>query len=351
VIPVAVRLLHVEAGPGAGPLERQLATVRASLAGRAADAFRVAGATDVAVVAGPPDDTPFGARLRQLADGLPGGLVVGGSGGFALARPEDLRPFVESAASSERVALANNRYSADLVAIACAADLGSVPDLAGDNALPRWLAEVAGYAVRDLRSRRRLQVDVDGAVDALLTGAGWPDDAATRIVRQRLAAVTAVARDPRAELVVAGRTSARTLRWVERRAAARVRAIVEERGLRAAAAGARSDGAPNRRPPRSLLGVLLERDGPGALGERLAELGDAAVVDSRVLLAHRVGADERGWPTLEDRLASDLLLPDRVADPWLRALTASAATAPIPVVLGGHTLVGPGLPLALGARR
>ena len=39
-----------------------------------------------------------------------------------------------------------------------------------------------------------------------------------------------------------------------------------------------------------------------------------------------------------------------IGDPWLRALTTSAAAAPIPIVLGGHTLVGPGLRLALGRR-
>ena len=71
----------------------------------------------------------------------------------------------------------------------------------------------------------------------------------------------------------------------------------------------------------------------------------------RVLLAHRFGADERDWPPAEDRFASDLLLPDRVADPWLRDLTASAAGARIPVALGGHTLVGPGLRLLLRTSR
>ncbi len=65
----------------------------------------------------------------------------------------------------------------------------------------------------------------------------------------------------------------------------------------------------------------------------------------RVLLAHRLGADESAWPPPEDRFASDLLLPDRIGDAWLRALTASAVEAPIPVLLGGHTLVGPWLRL------
>ena len=91
-----------------------------------------------------------------------------------------------------------------------------------------------------------------------------------------------------------------------------------------------------------MLGLLLDRDGPASLGSHLERLGDAAVVDTRVLLAHRFGADEREWPPAEDRFASDLLLPDRVADPWLRDLTASVVGARIPVALGGHTLVGRG---------
>jgi len=70
---------------------------------------------------------------------------------------------------------------------------------------------------------------------------------------------------------------------------------------------------------------------------------DAAVVDTRVLLAHRLGADEAAWPAVEDRFASDLLAPDGIRDPWLRELAASALEASVPVLLGGHSVVGPGL--------
>ena len=37
--------------------------------------------------------------------------------------------------------------------------------------------------------------------------------------------------------------------------------------------------------------------------------------------------------------------------PWLHALTESAIDAPIPIVLGGHNLVGPGVRLVLGEGR
>ena len=93
---------------------------------------------------------------------------------------------------------------------------------------------------------------------------------------------------------------------------------------------------------------LLERSGPGTLGHLASGLADAALIDTRVLLAARLGRDERHWPSPEDRFASDLLLPERISDPWLQALTRAAIAAPIPILLGGHTLVGPGIPLAFG---
>ena len=278
-----------------------------------------------------------------------------GAGSIPLATTADLGAFVEAASADSPGALANNRYSADILAIAQAGEaLRDVPpDLASDNALPRWLTEVAGIPVLDLRARRRLAMDLDSPLDLLLLEGlhGAPDlplpaDAAAEPVRVRLAQLRALARDPGAELLVAGRTSATDLRWAERHTRSRTRALVEERGLRTASIGA-AIGRPNRRAPRSLLGELLDLDGPGSLGRHVAALSDGALIDSRVLMAHRAGSDERAWPHPEDRFASDLLATDRVRDPWLAALTAAAADSPVPILLGAHSLVGPGLRLAL----
>ncbi len=342
---VTAVILHPEPGPAASPLERAVATARAWLAERHRAGFVAVGATSARIVSGPPDDTPFGQRLRALAaEAGDGGLVVLGSGAIALATTADRRAFVAAAGGDLPMALANTLFSADVVAIARAArTLRDLPDLHSDNMLPRWLAETAGIPVTDLRRRWRLGVDIDGPLDLVLLGGRWPDPLARddrARVETRLEAVRAVARDPRAELLVAGRTSSTTLRWLERSTASRTRALVEERGLHTHVAG--------QRPSASVLGLLLERDGPSTLGTHLSRLADAAVIDTRVLLAHRLGADERGWPRPADRFASDLLLHERIADPWLRDLTAAAAEAPIPVLLGGHTLVGPGLRLALG---
>jgi hypothetical protein len=304
----------------------------------------------------------------------PGGIIVMGSGSIPLATAADLRRFVDVAAGPGGHALANNRYSADVVAISRAADLAGLPPLPADNALPRWLEERAGLAVADLRSRWRLGVDIDTPLDLIVLRdpAAATLQATAPLIGERLEALADVMSNRRAELLVAGRVSATTLSWLQRGVACRVRALVEERGLRAASRLAQSDavgttgratpatrlagGVTGPRPPRSALGELLDRDGPEALAAIVARLADAAVIATRVLMAHRYGAEESKWPAAEDRFASDLLLAESIADPWLRALTSSAVTLPgaatpratpssAPILLGGHTLVNGGLRL------
>jgi CTP:molybdopterin cytidylyltransferase MocA len=344
VNPVLVIILHAVPGPGAGPLESAFAAARKANADRHARGFRSAGA-EVRVIETRAGGAPFGARLRRLAALDPGsGIVVLGSGSVPLTGPADRRAFVAAAAGAGH-ALTNNRFSGDIVAIPAGKLLAELPDLTADNGLPRWLSD-RGIEVRDLLSRWRLQVDLDSPIDVVVAGLGTPggiDEQASERMTQVMARVRERASDPSRELLVAGRSSADTLAWLEKSTASRTRALVEERGMRTVAG--------DQRPPRSILGLVLDREGPEALGRLAGELADAAVIDSRVLLAHRLGPDESAWPPPEDRFASDLLLVDRVADPWLAALTRSAAEASIPVLLGGHTLVGPGLRLILGPRR
>jgi hypothetical protein len=347
-----VRILHPQPPEDAGELTRLLARARSIVADDLAERFRAAGADDARIEGGPSDGRSFGARLRSVAAELPAGtgLVVLGAGSIVLAADGDLRSLVATAASGDRRGLTNNRYSSDVIAVGDASVLAAVPELRGDNALPRVLAE-AGIPVEELPDRDRLGVDLDSPLDLELLRR-HPDCPASlselaRSLGDRLSRVPEVldelgtlATDPHRELLVAGRLSAATLRRLEERAACRVRALIEERGLRTA--------LPRQRPAASVLGLLLDRNGPEAIGALVARLADGAVVDSRVLLAHRIGADETRWPTAEDRFASDLLLAERVRDPWLHQLTLHASSHELPIALGAHSLVGPGLGLALG---
>ena len=344
---VVALILHAPLASGAGPLTRLFEVIRRETADRHAAGFGAVGAEPI--IDDDPAPASFGERMRSVVRReRPHGIVVLGSGSIPIAGPPERRIFVEAAAGPAGQAVANNRFSADAVALAGAGLLEGMPDLVADNGLPRWLAS-QGVIVHDLRTRWRLQLDLDGPLDALLIA---PGPTAARLAADgvdagpataAIRAIESVSRDPARELLVAGRASSGGLARLERTTASRTRALIEERGFRT-----RIDG---QRPVRSTLGLVLDRDGPEAFGARLAELADAAIVDSRVLMAHRFGADEAGWPSPEDRFASDLLLPERIADPWLRALTRSSLDAPIPVILGGHTLVGPGLRLVLDASR
>lgn len=377
---VAVRILHPPTAEDAGELTRLVGKARSIVAEDLARRFGAAGADDVTIVSGDEDVQTFGERLRGVVAGLePGsGIVVLGSGSIPLATDTDLRALVDVARSGEARALTNNRYSSDVVAVGTASVLASVPDLPADNLLPRWLATVAGVQIDELPDRARLAMDVDSPLDLelLRRDPGCPPPLAdlARSMAHRLSRpaqafdeLALLARDPARELFVAGRLSASTLRDLELRTACRIRALVEERGLRASGAltggssgdededdiaGDDADGSRNgQRPPASLLGLVLDRDGPAAIGALIHGLADGAAIDTRVLLAHRHGPDESAWPTPEDRYASDLLLADRVRDPWLQQLTLHAGSHAIPIALGGHSLVGPGLRLALGLDR
>jgi hypothetical protein len=90
---------------------------------------------------------------------------------------------------------------------------------------------------------------------------------------------------------------------------------------------------------RSLLGELLRLQGPYAFFQLLSGMVDAAVIDSRVLMADIL----KELPPTAERFASDLYLLEAIHTPWLRDFTQAAQECPIPVLLGGHNVVAGGL--------
>jgi hypothetical protein len=378
LVPVDVLLFHDPPSDADPPLTRLLAEVRGRLAEQQAGLFRRAGAGRVIVTPGrgsSQDATqPFGWHLRELIrEHHITSVVVLGSGAVPRLAGRDARTLIQAAGSDGRRAITNNRYSSDIVAVSDASVLRELPALPSDNALPRWLEEHAGFDVTDLAARDRLALDLDSPLDVALWALA-PDAPAwaRHLAHDRgleipnADALRDLARDPRRELLVFGRSGSRQLRWLERNVRCRVRFLAEERGLRASsplAIGGGGDSpqgdsrpgssrpvaqsAMTARPPSATLGRLLAARGPEAFATTIAELADGAIVDTRVLMADRLGADETAWPAPEDRFASDLLHADAVADPWLAAITRSAATAGTPIALGAHTLVGPGIPLLL----
>ncbi len=301
------------------------------------------------------------AARRALADA--GGSVdaIGYSGGSAMALLADaaLDDLLSPVAGE---VVANSRFSAD--AFVVAGDLERAIDALGacptDNAAPRVLTE-AGFAWRDLGAAPWARFDVDTTLDLALLRlatrlpgvraldpgvrgylemARVPGDRALEV--PQLERIGEVIRDRGGELVVAGRIPGVTWQELETETACRVRGFVEERGMRSA----RDPGS----RPRSILAALMDRSSPAELVAELSRLGDAVVLDSRVLMAARASSsDASAWPPEEERLASDFGDASRIATPWLRELTDAAASARIPFLLGGHALVSDGLRLIVAA--
>jgi hypothetical protein len=258
--------------------------------------------------------------------------------------------------------VANNRFSADAFVVAGDLDraLATLETVASDNGAPRALND-AGWEWRDLveidwgrfdvdttldlallRLATRLEGtrSLDGAVRGFLEMARLPGDRPLEM--PHLEGIGAVIRDRSAELVVAGRIPTTTWQLLETETACRVRAFVEERGMRSARGSAEA--------PRSVLAALLARSSPPELVAELARLGDAVLLDTRVLMAAVAGsADAGAWPPEEERFASDFGDASRVATPWLRELVEAAEGASVPFLFGGHALVSDGLRLIVAA--
>ena len=349
-------LIILHGGCGASGPERLVAGVRIAVARQLAAHARSAGIAEVIIATDEPgafdgldatvDPDPPGAfafdeRISGLIERYElDAVAVTGSGALALATADTLRPIADWLNGNSEGVLTNNFFSADLSAWRPAVAIGRISSIQRDNALPRRLRDDAGLAVSVLPRSLALQFDVDTPSDVAvislsrglepaLTASCEPAAALAQRYRQILPLIC----DRDAEIVVAGRVGSATWQHLERETACRVRMFAEERGMAAAGPGHRA---------RSAMGFLLEAVGFGGFFERMAELGDALVLDARVLEAHFGIA-----PTREDRFRSDLFDADGITNAWLRDFTLAAANAPVPVLLGGHSLVTGGL-MALG---
>jgi hypothetical protein len=236
------------------------------------------------------------------------------------------------------VVVSNNFYSADLVGFTPGSAIAAVPPPATDNPLARLLHEHAGLPSDPLTRTIATQLDIDTptslAVLALHGGFGprlgrvlCTADLPLDLFRR----AAHVFVDHERTALIAGRVGSHVWQYLERETACRVRLFAEERGMQA-------DGREEAGLVRSLLGMYLAEVGFDRFFASLAELCDAAFIDTRVLTAHA-----RRSPGRRDRFLSDVGRWQEIADPFLRDLTAAAMRAPVPVLLGGHALVSGGL--------
>ncbi len=209
-----------------------------------------------------------------------------------------------------------------------------------DNGVAWQLREFAGYQTHVLSEKYpALKLDLDTPADFALIGQhpACPPHLkraiaeTSRLKNIPIEPVLNVLRREGSHVLVAGRVSPSA--WQNLSSATRVwiRVLGEERGMVA-------NGRMVRGEVQSILGYLLQTQGPSQFVASLSAMADAAILDSRVLMAH-MGE----FPSPVERFASDLGELDLIKTPWLRELTEAIHNAPIPILLGGHSVVAGGL--------
>lgn len=292
----------------------------------------------------------FGRRLADLIechDLSP--VVYFGAGSTPLLAPDMLEMLHGMLSQSEygqgsripsHIALTNNLHSSDWVGLSHAADaLHIIRQAERDNSLAWMLQENWDYDVRVLSGvRPTSSMDLDTPADLAIVrrhpqcspqlAAALEDALLDRVPVE--AVIDVAARDG-SRVALIGRVSPRAWQALSKVTQAWIRAYSEERGMVASERFVRGE-------VHSLIGRLFDLLGPTAFFMELAQMADTVIIDSRVMMAAA-----GHYPGAADRFASDLFLCDQIADDWLRVFTEAAASAPIPVLLGGHSVVAGGL--------
>lgn len=280
----------------------------------------------------------FGRQLRQIVQScrLDRVFYIGG-GAAPLLSSEQLGDMLHALGASPKRLVTNNLYSSDMVGFSAELlDRIDLPDR--DNDLAWELAQLGGLDVRQPPRSAGTAFDIDTITDAMILKICpvlSPHVSATMkgldLDTSRLEAALQHLQREGSSLLLIGRSSSDVWTILNQRCRCAIRMIVEERGMRASGRLARGE-------VRSLVGYYMQEHGFASYFALAAQSHHALLVDSRVLFAH-LGP----WPNDADRSYSDLSMPEKIQDKNIQALTEAAMLAPIPVVLGGHSLVSGGI--------
>lgn len=315
-------------------LSHQPLVDRIILVSPTAEELAVAGASDY--VPSDPETPHIGRLLALLIEQFALTKVLYFGGGSApLLSDELLNTVLERLAEAGELVITNNQFAADWAGITPANHVQRWQDrLPRDNMLGWVLSTEGGLPVHAFPASAASRLDIDTPTDLLALSLHAHTKSRLRAFLEalpldtgRLEGVLQTLARPAGRVFVAGRVGPDSWSALNRVSQCWLRVISEERGMV-------SSGRQQRGEARSLLAEYIAVAGLDAFFAMLADWADAALIDTRVLLAHH-----SRWPSRESRFASDVGLPAQIEDDWLQALTAAALACPIPIILGGHGLM------------
>ncbi len=307
-----------------------LHTNRPDLAGPAAELGAKVLLNDI-----PADQFHYGRELQGAVKhhGLDRVFCLNGAG-CPLITIEELDMICRKLLSREHFVYTNNTQSVDMIAFTVPDQIGRVQLPATDNSLAMTLRDELGLEMELMPHSLGLLFDIDTPSDLLVLGEGPFAGPRTREVLGslgldggKLAAVKEVLKDEYEDVALIGRVGAPVIERLNALLKLRLRVFSEERGMK-------SLGRIEAGTVISLLGLLIDHAGLEQFFHYLSRVARCAFIDSRVLMYHyNYNFSDR------ERFLSDLGLWREIEDPWLSEFTRLAEECPIPIILGGHSLV------------
>ncbi len=254
--------------------------------------------------------------------------------GCPLITVDELNMICHKLLSREQFVYTNNTQSVDMIAFTVPDDIAAVELPATDNSLAMTLRDQLGLEMELMPHTLGLLFDIDTPADLLVLDGGPFAGQRTRKVLDslhldgdRLAAAKEVLKDEYEDVVLVGRVGAPIIERLNALLKLRLRVFSEERGMK-------SLGRIEAKEVISLLGLLIDHAGLENFFHYLARVARCVFIDSRVLMYHyKYTFSDR------ERFLSDLGLWREIEHPWLREFTRLAGECPVPVILGGHSLV------------
>lgn len=284
-----------------------------------------------------PEEQPFhyGTCLQHVINStqLDGVIYIGGAS-CPFLTADEFRAIAIDLRARKRIVVTNNPQSSDIVAFTPATAINQIELPDNDNVLATLLRNQAGLERVLLPHSVGVHFDIDTPSDVLVMSLSPKVGRRTRLALNELAWDSSRVRhamglmaSPQSRVLLAGRVNPWTMSQIGTYYRCRLRVISEERGMRAM-------GRADRGEVHSLLGFLLQQLGAEGLVDYLVGIADAVFIDTRVIFAHLHLALTEG-----QRFASDLGWADQVPDQLIADFTRAAFAAPIPIILGGHSLV------------
>ncbi|HOB86367.1 MAG TPA: hypothetical protein PKO38_01595 [Bacillota bacterium] len=283
----------------------------------------------------PPSSFHFGAALRDLIVDRKLKKVFYLSGaGCPLITVSEIISICRRLQERDNLVYTNNTQSADIVAFHVPDRIAEAELPPMDNALAMTLRDQLGLEQELMPHTLGLLFDLDTPSDILVLGGSPFGGPRTReaikgldLDYSTLNRAKAVLAGSYQEVALMGRVGAPVMERLNSTLKLRLRVFSEERGMK-------SLGRLQSGEVVSLMGYLIQEAGIPAFFRYLSQVARCAFIDTRVLMAHHKFAF-----STEERFKSDLGLWKEIQHPWLREFTREAVSCPIPVILGGHSLV------------